>query len=100
MTEITTNSGFTFTPPEHIMDDWNFMEILARMAGGKRTDGEIMADYFDISEMIFGADGIEKLKEHVKRTAGYVSFQAMMGEINEAIAALKNVEKNSLSLPE
>ncbi|MBQ6207885.1 MAG: hypothetical protein IJK52_12495 [Oscillospiraceae bacterium] len=97
---IVTESGFFFTPPEHILDDWDFIELVGRMVSPTLTETETVSVYFDVVKALLAPDDLERLKAHVKKGKGYCSFNAMRTEIEEIISKLKKAEGNSSSLPE
>lgn len=97
---ITTTSGFSVTPPEHILDDWDFIELVGRMASPTLTDTETMSAYFDIVKALLAPDDLERLKAHIREEKGYCSFAAMRTEIEDIISKLKEAEGNSSSSPE
>lgn len=97
---IVTKSGFSFTPPEHLRDDWDFVAATGRLASPNLTAQEAMAGYFDVVNMLLSPDDLERLKAHVKKNKGYCSFDAMQAEIKELIFNLKETEGNSSSSPE
>lgn len=100
MKTITTKSGFSFTPPEHILDDWDFLSILGRMASPNLTDADAMAGYFQLVNALMTPEDLERLKDHVRQAQGYASFWAIQTEVEELIAKLKDDEGNSSSSPE
>ena len=91
--EIVTSTGFRFTPPSGLLDDWDFLSGLARLMGAK-SDESAMAEYFQMSETLLGPDGLERLKAHVRKLTGSHSFTQMKDEINELISGLKELEGN------
>ena len=97
---IVTKSGFSFTPPEHIFDDWDFMAMLGRMASPNLAEQEAMSGYFELVNALLPPDDLERLKAHVREAKGYCSFSAMRTEIEEIISKLKETEGNSSSSPE
>ena len=97
---IVTKSGFSFTPPEHLLDNWDFLFVLGRMASPQLTDMGALSGYFDVANILLGEDGLERLKAHVQKEKGYASFTAMREEIEDALSKLKEAEGNSSSLPE
>ena len=97
---IVTESGFSFTPPEHISDDWDFIALIGRMASPNLKDNEAISGYFDVVKALMEPDDLERLKAHVKKEKGYCSFAAMRKEIEEIISKLKKAEGNSSSSPE
>lgn len=98
--EITTKSGFSFTPPEHLLDDWDFVSALGRLASPKLTDADALSGYFDVAGLLLGDDGLERLKAHVREKQGYASFKVMREEIEDALSQLKESGGNSSSSPE
>lgn len=98
--QITTKSGFTFAPPEHLLDDWDFLSVLGRMASPQLTDMGALSGYFDVANILLGEDGLERLKAHVQKEKGYASFTAMREEIEDALSKLRESEGNSSSSPE
>lgn len=100
MKTITTKSGFSFTPPEHILDDWDFLSILGRMASPNLTDADAMTGFFQLVNALMTPEDLEQLKDHVRQAQGYASFRAIQTEVEELIAKLKNDEGNSSSSPE
>ena len=98
--QITTESGFSFTPPEHLFDNWDFLSVTGRLASSKLTEAETVAAYFEAVDLLMPADDLERLKAHVREKKGYASFAAMRAEIEEMLSKLKEVEGNSSSSPE
>ena len=98
--QITTKSGFSFTPPEHLFDNWDFIALTGRMASSKLTEAETVAAYFETVDMLLSPDDLERLKAHVREKHGYVSFKAMREEIEEMLSKVKEAEGNSSSSPE
>ena len=92
--ELVTASGFRFTPPPHLLDDWDFLASISRLAGSNREESEVMADYFSLAETFLGPDGLERLKQHVTKTTGYPSFESMRQELEELMGGLKQNEGN------
>ena len=97
---VITKSGFSFTPPEHILDDWDFVAKVGHMASPDLTEAESMSGYFDVVNALLPPDDLERLKAHVREKTGYASFKAMREEIEEIISKLKEAEGNSSSSPE
>lgn len=98
--KIVTKSGFSFTPPEHLFDNWDFLAVTGRMASSKLTEAETVAAYFEAVDLLLPPDDLERLKAHVKKKNGYVSFKVMREEIEEMLSKLKEAEGNSSSSPE
>lgn len=97
---IVTKSGFSFTPLEHILDDWDFIAKMGRMASPDLTETESLAGYFDVVNALLPPDDLERLKAHVREEKGYCSFAAMRAEIEEIISKMREAEGNSSSSPE
>ena len=97
---IVTESGFSFTPPEHVLDDWEFVALTGRMASPNLKENEAVSGYFDIVNALLPPDDLERLKAHVREKGGYCSFAAMRKEIEEIFSKLKENEGNSSSSPE
>ena len=97
---IVTKSGISFTPPEHIIDDWDFVAKIGRMASPDLTEAESVSGYFDVVNALLPPEDLERLKAHVREEKGYCSFAAMRAEIEEIISRLKETEGNSSSSPE
>ena len=97
---IVTESGFSFTPPEHILDDWDFIDLVGRTLSPTLTEKEAVSVYFDVVKALLAPDDLERLKAHVRKKKGYCSFAAMRTEIGEIVSKLKKAEGNSSSLPE
>lgn len=97
---ITTESGFSCTPPEHIIDDWDFVALAGRMASPTLTEAEAASGYFELVNALLSPEDLERLKAHVRKEKGYASFAAMRAEIEEIMSKLKEAGGNSSSSPE
>ena len=87
MIKGTTETGFEFEIEDEILDDYELIEVLVDVDGGDMSLVPKMID------MLLGTDQKNKLKEHVRNTAGKVSAKAMMEEI-AAIFKAKSELKN------
>lgn len=86
MVEGKTKSGFKFKINENILNDWDFVTLSDTLQQGKATMKEVNA----LFEMVLGSDGMEKLKEHIrKKYDGIVDAIAMKDEFAEIIASTK-----------
>ena len=86
MVEGKTKSGFKFNINENIINDWDFVTLSDTLQQGEGT----MKDANALFEMVLGSDGVQKLKEHIrKKHDGIVDAIAMKDEFAEIIASTK-----------
>lgn len=87
MISVITASGLKIEFPRKKLDDWETVKLLRKI-----DDGEEFL-IIDLADKLFGVDGVEKIKDHVRDDSGDVSFTSMVAEINgifEAVKELKN----------
>lgn len=77
--KVTTNSGFTADIDKAILDDWEFLELLA-----EADDGNLIA-YIKCMMRLLGKDQYDKLKEHLRDDEGKVSAAAIQSAFLEMI---------------
>lgn len=84
----TTSTGFVYSVPESVTDDWSIVEAYCKIMRGDL--GEV--DQFPI--MILGTEAnVKKLKNHVKKVTGYLSAKGLMSELKEIMNA-HDITKN------
>lgn len=82
MIKGTTSSGFAFSIPETITDDWEIVEAYCKIMRGDILE----VDKFPL--MILGTEAnVKKLKNHIKKNVGHVSASALMKELREIMNA-------------
>ena len=79
--KVTLKDGYVVDIDEKVLDDYEFLEDLAAIDGGKGVR------VISAVNKLFG-DQVEKLKDHLRKD-GRVSTAAMSGVILEAIQELK-----------
>lgn len=78
-----TSSEFSFEISEAALDDWELLEILSDIDDGKTQKlGAAI-------KLLLGDEQAKALKEHCRNDEGRVPTSAMMKEIGDIFAALK-----------
>lgn len=83
----TLKDGFEVELLENNLDDWELLEAFYDIDNG--VDGKIVM----VARTLFGTDGVEKLKNHLRDVNGKVSATAMgdaMQELFESVNKVKN----------
>ncbi len=93
MIEVTTKSGFHCMVDPRILDDWDVIEALAdsadaNMAIQSRGNVEVM-------QKVFGQEGLQALKKHVRDKNGFISTTLMIKELTDVLIACGNAGKKS-----
>ena len=89
MVEGKTKSGFKFKINENIINDWDFVTLSDTLHRGEGS----MKDANTLFTMVLGSDGVEKLKEHIrKKHDGIVDANVMRDEFAEIIASAKETK--------
>ena len=86
MINITMEDGFEFTLDDNIFDDFELVELFAKVAKNPIWIG-------DLAEKLLGAEQKKALVEHLRDENGKVRTSSMMQalkEIEDAIPAAKN----------
>ena len=86
MINITMGDGFKIQLDENVFDDFELMELYAKVAKNPIWIG-------DLAEKLLGAEQKKALIEHLRDENGKVHTSAVMNalkEIEEAIPAVKN----------
>lgn len=76
-----TQTGFTYSVDDDVMDDYDLLETLVGIDKGDYTLITKMTD------MLLGAEQKDKLKEHIRAKNGKVSIKAMLDEVTEIFKA-------------
>ena len=78
-----TKTGFEFSIEDGALDDWELLEVLADIDDGKTQKlGAAI-------KLLLGDEQAKALKEHCRNDEGRVPTSAMMKEIGDIFAALK-----------
>ena len=85
MVEGKTKSGFKFKINENIYKDWEFATLADTLRSGEGT----MKDVNAMLIMVLGEKGFNSLKEHVKKSYGYIDVEAVKEEFAEITNATK-----------
>ena len=86
MINITMGDGFKIQLDENVFDDFELVELYAKVAKNPIWIG-------DLAEKLLGAEQKKALTEHLRDENGKVHTSAVMNalkEIEEAIPAVKN----------
>ena len=86
MIKITMGDGFKIELDENVFDDFELVELYAKVAKNSIFIG-------DLAEKLLGAEQKKALVEHLRDENGKVHTTAVMNalkEIEEAIPAVKN----------
>ena len=86
MSNITMGDGFKIQLDENVFDDFELVELYAKVAKNPIWIG-------DLAEKLLGAEQKKALIEHLRDENGKVHTSAVMNalkEIEEAIPAVKN----------
>ena len=86
MINITMGDGFKIQLDENVFDDFELVELYAKVAKNPIWIG-------DLTEKLLGAEQKKALIEHLRNENGKVHTSAVMNalkEIEEAIPAVKN----------
>lgn len=87
MIKGNTSTGFEYEIDETKLDDWELLESFNRIDKGET------GIFVDVANMLLGAEQMERLKEHVKKSEGRVSISGMIAELSsifEETTAIKN----------
>ena len=82
----TLKNGFELSLDNSALDNWELLEVLAEIDGGKST---LITKAFP---MLVGKEQFEKLKEHM-RTNGKISIAQMVDTFSEIMNYLENGKK-------
>lgn len=83
-----TESGFSFTIADDVLDDWEILEILRDIDNGEQ--GKIV----DAVDMVLGNGLKEKLKAFIKMRDGKITISAMTTEFFAILSAIGNGKKS------
>lgn len=78
-----TTTGFDFTIEDSALDDWELMEVLADIDDGKTQKIGTAV------KLLLGKEQADLLKEHCRNDEGRVPATAMMAEVGEIFAAMR-----------
>lgn len=81
------SDGFEVEILDEIVDDWEFLEVLASIDEGET--GQIVK----AAKMLLGNEGVQILKEHLRGKDGRVKSTAMVDAL-EQILTSANTSKN------
>ena len=81
------NDGFEVNILDEVVDDWEFLEVLASIDEGET--GQIVK----AAKMLLGNDGVKMLKEHLRDDSGRVRSTAMIDALREIMEST-NESKN------
>lgn len=76
MIKGNTSTGFEYEIDETKLDDWELLESFNRIDKGET------GIFVDVANMLLGAEQMERLKEHVKKSEGRVSISGMIAELS------------------
>lgn len=87
-----TSSGFDFSVSEKIGNNYEFVKAF-KAANGKKPE-ERLYGTVDLVRIVLGADGEERLCEHLREEDGTVPTERILAEIGEIITFVgeKNAE--------
>ena len=86
MTKGTLSNGFEYEVTDDVLDNWELLEILTEIDGGKTI---LITKAFP---MILGADQFEKLKNHIRKD-GKVSIVTMVNTFKDLMDCLNGGKK-------
>lgn len=81
-----TKTGFKYEIDDRVLNDWRFVNALARAQGGVDNDDKMdqLRGSLEMVNLMFGKEGEAKLMEHIAKTNdGYVPTEAVMNEIKD-----------------
>lgn len=81
-----TSTGFEYEINKEVVDDWNFIERLARL-----EQNQSVSETIDIIVTMIGREGYENLKKHCQKDSGRIPIKRLMNEYYEIM------EKNDLA---
>lgn len=91
-----TKSGFKFDIDERILDDWYFLEAIAK-ADNTENPSAMLAGTVELVNLMFG-ENKAKLMEHIKsKHDGFAPQEAVKEEILDVIEQSKNLKNSSSS---
>ena len=97
--KVTTKSGFKCTIDENILRDWRFITLTSKLT--KQEDEiQIIDTVNDALNFLLGADGTEKLIEHIAKKHKVADVKEVITEYGEIITILKDSVKKSQSSSE
>lgn len=73
-----TSTGFEYEIDKEIVDDWNFIERLARV-----EQGQSVSEMINVIVTLIGKDGYESLKKHCQADTGRIPIKRLMNEYYE-----------------
>ena len=79
-----TTTGFDFTIEDSALDDWELMEVLADIDDGKTQKIGTAV------KLLLGKEQADALKDHCRNDEGRVPATAMMAEVGEIFAAMRD----------
>lgn len=78
-----TTTGFEFSVEESALDDWELMEALTDIGDGKTQKIGTAV------KLLLGKEQADALKEHCRNDEGRVPATAMMAQVGEIFAILR-----------
>lgn len=93
MVKGKTETGFEFAVQEHMLDDYELLEVLVDMSAGDTTA------IVRAVPMLLGSEQAKKLKEHVRSKEGHVSISGMTAEFERIMDEIPKGKKSE-PLPE
>lgn len=79
-----TTTGFDFTIEDSALDDWELMEVLADIDDGKTQKIGTAV------KLLLGKEQADALKDHCRNDEGRVPATAMMAEVGEIFATMRD----------
>lgn len=83
-----TSTGFEYEINKEIVDDWNFIERLAKL----EQNGSV-SETINVIVTMIGKDGYENLKKHCQTDTGRIPIKRLMNEYYE-IMEENDITKN------
>ena len=80
-----TKSGFSYTLPEGLVDDFEYLELIQKAQQNPLT-------VIEVARYLLGEEGYNRLKEHC-RVDGKVSTEKVIAEITEISNDDSNLKK-------
>lgn len=88
----TSKSGFSFTVPEGVLNDWRLLKLMRRI---DRDSPELIVD---LSELLLGEEQLEDLEAFMMDHTGAVSMADMCAEVESILTSCQQ-GKNSEPSP-
>lgn len=83
MKTAKTKSGFEFTVKDSALDNWELLEVLSDIDDGKTQKMGAAV------KLLLGVEQANALKEHCRNDEGIVPASAMISEISEIFAEIR-----------